>query len=101
MYHKLQSSWSFTRSATNTYKNINLNSNKSSENKAISQKFSTDGAVMQLQIRCPHGVGGLIKEIYNRSLSPSLHSSATLDSRLSICICRRFRVRSFSCDFRL
>lgn len=32
---------------------------------------------------------------------PSLHSSATLDSRLSICICRRLRVRSLSLDLRL
>lgn len=32
---------------------------------------------------------------------PSLHSRATLDSRLSICICRRLRVRSLSLDLRL
>lgn len=33
--------------------------------------------------------------------SPSLHSRATLDSRLSICSCSRLRVRSASRDFLL
>ena len=32
---------------------------------------------------------------------PSLHSRATRDSRLSICICSRFSVRSLSRDLRL
>lgn len=35
------------------------------------------------------------------NLSPSLHSRATRDSRLSICICSLFKVRSLSRDLRL
>lgn len=35
------------------------------------------------------------------TLSPSLHSRATRDSRLSICICSLFKVRSLSRDLRL
>lgn len=34
-------------------------------------------------------------------LSPSLHSSATRDSRLSICICSLLRVKSLSRDLRV
>lgn len=37
----------------------------------------------------------------NVNLSPSLHSRATRDSRLSICICSLFKVRSLSRDLRL
>lgn len=45
--------------------------------------------------------GGEVQEARMHLHSPSLHSSATLDSRLSICIWSRLSVRSFSLDLRL